>query len=424
MPNYGIGAGGQLGLAFEVLPPPVQSTPATATTGGTITAGTYRLAITAVNASGETIASNELTIVTTGATSTITANWAAVTGATSYKYYRSAAGGAIGTELFVATITAPTVTYVDTGTPTPAGALPTFNSASNPGVYVAPTKFFPINSELLKYIQDTQFRRPIRKTPDVLGAVAGNAHTEGPISGELLEDVLIYFLYASRYNIVKSGTTPNFIYTCTPSAVAIPVRTLSITVERTAGVVFGYVGCIVKGFRIGIANGMVSYNVDILGTDEASQPLPVPTWPTSVPFGVGTHNVEIPTGTPVFDTDAYEFGVDFNAVPEFRLKNTGRGAQFARFGESNTTISLGRDFVDRADYDAFKALTSQSLTMAASRGTNNQFSIVAPVSLKNTYEVGLGGQGDLIRAAITYQTMIDGSGNSHTLTVKTQENIT
>jgi hypothetical protein len=33
-----------------------------------------------------------------------------------------------------------------------------------PGVYAAPTKFFPVLSESLQYQQETIWRRPIRKT--------------------------------------------------------------------------------------------------------------------------------------------------------------------------------------------------------------------------------------------------------------------
>src|SRR5690242_18215879 len=100
----GIGAAGILGVAREVLPPPVQSALATATTGGTITAGTYRYVVTAINANGETIASNEQTIVTTGSTSTVTVTWVTVAGATGFNLYKTAAGGATGTELKYKTV--------------------------------------------------------------------------------------------------------------------------------------------------------------------------------------------------------------------------------------------------------------------------------------------------------------------------------
>lgn len=102
----------------------------TATTGGTLTAGTYRAIITAVNARGETIGSSEQSQVTTGATSTITWKWNALTGAVSYKVYVTAVGGATGTETYQATVTAPTVQYVQTAPRTAGGAaVPTTNTA-------------------------------------------------------------------------------------------------------------------------------------------------------------------------------------------------------------------------------------------------------------------------------------------------------
>src|SRR6266566_6131705 len=97
--GVGIGASSIMGIAFEQLLPPVQAALATATTGGTITAGTYRYVVTAINLNGETIASNEQTIVTTGSTSTVTVTWGAVVGATGYRLYKTAAGGGVGTEL-------------------------------------------------------------------------------------------------------------------------------------------------------------------------------------------------------------------------------------------------------------------------------------------------------------------------------------
>lgn len=75
----------------------------TATTGGTIAAGTYRIALTYVTAAGgETPISTDSssTQATTGATSTITGNApSAVSGAAGYRIYVSPAGGAANTEV-------------------------------------------------------------------------------------------------------------------------------------------------------------------------------------------------------------------------------------------------------------------------------------------------------------------------------------
>lgn len=62
---------------------------------------------------------------TGGSTSAVTVNWTAVTGAEGYKVY----GRTSGSELLIATITSgSTLSYVDTGAVTPAGALPGINT--------------------------------------------------------------------------------------------------------------------------------------------------------------------------------------------------------------------------------------------------------------------------------------------------------
>lgn len=109
---------------------PVQSASSTSTVGGTLAAGTYRFVITAVNSRGETTASNEISQVTTGATSTITINWADVSGETSYNIYATTVGGAAGTEKFLISRPAGTTSYVWTGTPAVGTvAYPTTNTA-------------------------------------------------------------------------------------------------------------------------------------------------------------------------------------------------------------------------------------------------------------------------------------------------------
>jgi hypothetical protein len=135
------------------------------------------------------------------------------------------------------------------------------------------------------------------------------------------------------------------------------------------------------------------------------------------------YTIEVPTGSTVLDTDTFEFTVEDNAEAQFRLKSTGRGAQFIKYGERNSTMTLERDFESRTDYDLFKAVTAQSVTLTASKGVNNSIIMLAPVAIKDTYEVGLSGQGDLVRASIAYQNIIDGTGKSWQITIKTQEDI-
>lgn len=417
--SIGIGAAGIAGIAVEQLTPPVLA--GSATTGGALTAGTYKYYVTAINANGETTVSNEITVTTATTNLTASLTWAAVTGATGYKVYRTAAAGASDTELLRATLGV-VLLYDDVAVGAPAGAFPTTNTAEAPGTYVAPTKFFPFNSESITSTNETIWRRPIRQSADIIGAVAGNYHTEGDLELESLEDVVIYFLWASRTTIVRTGTTPNWIYTITPTSAATANKTFSLTIVRN-GIVFGYVGIVTSSFKFGIDSGLLTFGVTLMGTDEAVQSLPTPTWPTTVPFGAGSYTVEVPTGSTVLDTDTFEFSVEDNAEAQFRLKSTGRGAQFIKYGERNSTLNMERDFESRTDYDAFKAVTSQSVTLTASKGANNSIAILAPVAIKDTFEVNNGGQGDLVRATIAYQNIIDSAGKSWQITIKTQETI-
>lgn len=416
----GIGGGGIAGLAFEVLPPPV-ATSATAVAGGSLTAGTYKYYITAINANGETTVSNELTGTTASSNLTITLVWGAVTGATGYKIYRTAAGGATGTELLLTTVGAVT-TYNDAAVGTPAGAFPVVNTASAANTYVAPTKYFPFTSESLKFVQDTIWRRPIMNTVDIAGAVPGNVHIEGDIEMEALEDVVPYFLMAARTSVVKTGSS-NYTYVFTPTNAATPSKTLSLTFQRVSGAVFGYVGCVVTATKFTIDNGLLKVTFTILGSDEASQAAPTATFPTTVPFGAGQYSIEIPTGTPVTDTDTFEWTADDSGESQFRLKSTGRGAQFIKYGERTCTTHLERDFVDRTNYDAFKAYVAQSITLTATKGANNSISILCPQAVKDTYETNLSSQGDMVRSVINLQNVLSASPATYQITIKTQENI-
>jgi hypothetical protein len=289
------------------------------------------------------------------------------------------------------------------------------------GTYVAPVKYFPFNNESLMYQQETNFRRAIRNSPDVNFAVPGNAHVEGDIEIDATDDVIPYFMNASRMDVVKTGST-NYTYVGTPNANATPAKTMSITIVRN-GVTFGYTGCVVGSFTFGLDDGTLTYSASIVGNDEASQATPTPTWPTTTPFGMGQYIIEVPTATTVTDADTFEWQVEDNAEPQYRLKNTGRGANFIKYGEREVTLSIERDFQTRTDYDAFKAMTAQSLQLTATKSVNNSIVVLLPVSIKDTYEVNLSGQGDLVRASVAYQNMVGPATAAYTLTVKSQESV-
>lgn len=292
-----------------------------------------------------------------------------------------------------------------------------------PGTYLAPVKYAPINSESLTMMEETQYRRPIRQSVDVIDAVAGNEHPEGDIEMDFREDVAVHFLYAARLSVTKTGAT-NYTYDFITNPNAIPAKTLSLTIVR-AGEVFAYTGCVVSGYKFAVADGILVMTVSIKGRQEAVQSAPTPTWPTTTPYGMGKYDVQIPTAGSVTDTDVFEFSVEDNATVQFRLKNTGRGADFISYGERTTQLTLTRDFTARTDYDNFKAVTAQSITLVASKGVNNSLTLLLPVSFKDSYEVGLSGQGELLRAQLKY-TMVQDTATppkAFQITIKTQESI-
>lgn len=290
--------------------------------------------------------------------------------------------------------------------------------------YVAPAKFIPYDEENLNWQQDPVTRRPLRNTPGLVGIMPGNAHIEGDIKMDALTDVLVYFMKASRCTLVKTGAGP-YVYTYTPVANGIAASTMSITVKRGSEVM-GYTGCVLGGLTLTVDdNGVMKASAKIVGSDEATQAaLTGIVWPTSVPFNAGQYKLQIPTATQVFDTDTFECEINDNAEPQFRMKDTGRGAQFIKFGESEAKISVTRDWETRAQYDIYKALTAQSITLDASQSASEKISILMPVGYTSSYEIETGGPGDLVRANVEYEGGIDGTGKHYQLTITSTVNVT
>lgn len=111
------------------LAPPVQSAATTSTAGGTgLAASTaYYYVITALNAAGESLRSNEVTVTTgLGTTNSNTLAWAASAGAASYTVYRGTAAGAENAFYALGNV----LTYVDTGAASTAGSTPTVSETA------------------------------------------------------------------------------------------------------------------------------------------------------------------------------------------------------------------------------------------------------------------------------------------------------
>lgn len=110
-------------------------------TGGTLSAATYNYKVVALGInSGQTIPSTNATVAatTTGSTSRVTVAWAGVAGATGYAIY----GRTAGSELLIATVSSSTLSYIDTGSVTPSGALPVANDTAEKAIEFYPLSYY------------------------------------------------------------------------------------------------------------------------------------------------------------------------------------------------------------------------------------------------------------------------------------------
>jgi len=292
------------------------------------------------------------------------------------------------------------------------------------GTYVAPTQTVLLRNESLKYAEDRIQRRPLRGIADVSGLIKGFVHTEGDLQIEANPSDVVLFLKAARGAITKTGAGP-YVYTFKPSAVAVPAATLSATVVRN-GVAFGYTGLVVSSMQYTLDNGLLVATMSMMGQDEANQSVPAAAYNTYVPYGPGEYSIEVPTATPVVDTDTFTFAVNDNAEPQYRLKNPSRGAQFMKFGERSVELDLQRDFFNRTEYDNFKAATSTDITVTCSHSATESIGFHMPVSQVQSYDItGMSGQAELIRADIKYMGIFDTvTTQAYEIVVKTAANIT
>jgi hypothetical protein len=124
-------AAGKLCSANATFAPPIANLSTTAS-GGSITAGDYKVAVSYVTAGGETVAGASQTVTTTGSTSIITiASPSPVSGATGWYAYVTQAGGTSYTRQQTAGAPTPIGTDLTlTAAPTNTGAAPPLNNAS------------------------------------------------------------------------------------------------------------------------------------------------------------------------------------------------------------------------------------------------------------------------------------------------------
>lgn len=108
----------------EDLPPPTGLTATASATGGSLATGTYFYVVTALNATGETLPSAEVSVPVTGPTGSVALASSAVPGATGYRVYRGTSSG--GQNVHYAS---DDTSFTDTGAPGAAGSPPSVGTA-------------------------------------------------------------------------------------------------------------------------------------------------------------------------------------------------------------------------------------------------------------------------------------------------------
>ena len=271
------------------------------------------------------------------------------------------------------------------------------------GTYLAPTKFVPVRSESLKFMQEINYTRPIINVAvDPVFAVKGPAHVEGDIEMEITTDTFPYFLHAARMTVVKTGGAPDFVYTFEPAATAQEANdTMSITIVRNS-VVFGYAGCVVGGMTISVDNGMLVGTFRMVGRDESTESVPTEVYLEVAPLGADSLAIEIPAASPITDAGSFSFELDDSAEAQFRLGDL--AAKYVGYGERSVSAEIERDFIDKTQFAIYKALTSSSVLFRSEDpgDAGRYINFLIDSANMDTYETFLEGQGEIITAQLSY----------------------
>lgn len=312
---------------------------------------------------------------------------------------------------------------------------------STMGTYVAPTVFVPVLSEDLKYTEAKYYSQQLRQQVIDSEVKPGYYHVEGPIELEVDTNNFLYFLYASRHTITKSGAGP-YTYKFVPStagststaASGAVQRTLSITVVRN-GIVFGYTGCTVSQYEFTVDNGVLKCTMDIIGLAEADQTLPTPSWVAADILGADSHNVftggsgVTPTFAQVVSFNGFTFTVNHNAEAQNRIKSD-RSASYVKFGKTDFEVRSELDFVDKTDYNNMKSSATQAIKLESTVGGTAFSGATDGIQLQtnrmafDTYEIPVQSIGDIIMANFVGHGLVQVGGDGYAISVKSAVSIT
>jgi hypothetical protein len=134
-------------------------------------------------------------------------------------------------------------------------------------------------------------------------------------------------------------------------------------------------------------------------------------------------------GAASVDFNGFTFSANHNAEPQNRIV-ANRAATYVSFGETEANVTTELDFVSKTEYDNFKAATTKAIKLesigdAVAYATSaNAVQIQVNRAAYDTYEIGMGGIGDLIMAGFTARSLGIATGVPYWIEVKTSTDIT
>ncbi len=318
------------------------------------------------------------------------------------------------------------------------------------GTYVQPNAVgsvaIPILSESLQYTEDKYLSEAIKQNVTMhTDAKPSYYHIEGEVEFEVDPRYLPYWCYATRHTITKSGAGP-YVYEFAPSSAGSASTAASGAVARSASVTvfrndvgFGYAGCVVGGFSFEVRDGVLVCTASILGMSEQEPTDPgTPAWVDSNLYGADDIAIYLAesSATPVFGAfdvnfQGFTMNIEFNAEAQNRIRPD-RSASYISFGMTDATFDTELDFLDRADFDFYKDTDDRAIRLSALHPGNAASFAAATDGVQldgnryvyETYEIGLGGMGDLIIAGTTGRVLGVAGADPYTLRIKSLTNIT
>lgn len=313
------------------------------------------------------------------------------------------------------------------------------------GTYVAPAVFVPVLSNTLEYTTEPYRSAQIRQQSVYSEAKPSYYHVEGDLELEVDPNNILYFMYATRHTITKTGAGP-YVYKYVPNSASVQgtaagpttAKTLSITTVKN-GEVFGMTGCTLSGFefRVDTDTGILMATLNILGLAESVVADPTEAWIAPNLYGADAHRIYLDAaGTaPAFaapvdvNHNGLTFAVTFNSDPQNRVR-ADRSASYIAHHITEGTLTADLDFLTRADYDNFKAVNKRALRMESLNGGATLAAATDGIRLQannyyfSSYAVPLSGMGDLIAANTEGSILGITGGDAYEVHVKSAVSIT